>query len=108
MVGDKYLITIKDITLKSLLCKGQEIPREFYLHGLQVDEYEQDPQDTLTSLKKRIEVKIREEAHEMCQVQQDKIDRSFFQVSSRAMAKSLTTFMRAQDNIDKQSASVHH
>ena len=95
MVGDKYLITIKDITLKSLLCKGQEIPREFYLHGLQVDEYEQDPQDTLTSLKKRIEVKIREEAHEMRQVQQDKIDRSFFQVSSRAMAKSLTTSMRA-------------
>ena len=38
----------------------------------------------------------------MRQVQQDKIDRSFFQVSSRAMAKSLTTSMRAQDNIDKQ------
>ena len=29
MVGDKYLITIKDLTKKSMLCKSQEIPREF-------------------------------------------------------------------------------
>ena len=40
MVGDKYMITIKDLKLKSLLCQSQEIPREFYLHGAQVDEYE--------------------------------------------------------------------
>ena len=88
MVGDKYLITIKDLTLKSLLCTSQEIPREFYLHGLQVDEYEQDPQDTLDSLKKRIETKIREEAHEMQQVQPGKIDRSFFQVTSRSLPRN--------------------
>ena len=60
-VGDKYLFTLKDLTTKTLITSKQEIPREFAIYGVPVDELD-DPIDVLRNLKKRLEILIKKEA----------------------------------------------
>jgi hypothetical protein len=53
MQGDKYLVTLKNITSKKFLCKRQEMPREFALYGVPVEDLD-DPTDVFQTLKKRL------------------------------------------------------
>lgn len=42
--GDKYLLTLKDTTKKQFLCKRQEMPRDFTIYGVPVEDLD-DPTD---------------------------------------------------------------
>lgn len=77
MLGDKYLLTLKDTTKKTFLCKKQEIPRDFALYGVAVDDLE-DESAVMRTLKARLTDILREEAHEIEQVSPKKISREIF------------------------------
>lgn len=64
MIGDKYLLTLKDTTKKTFLCKKQEIPRDFVVYGVEVDDLE-DESAVMRTLKSRLSDIIREEADEI-------------------------------------------
>ena len=76
-LGDKYLITLQDMSTKKILCRKQEMPREYAIQGIAVDDLE-DPDDVMRSLRARLEAQLRLEAHEIRQIAEDKIDKSFF------------------------------
>jgi len=63
-MGDKYLLTLRDTTKRTFLCKKQEIPRDFAVFGVSVEDLE-DPSDVMRTLKARLESLLRGEAHEI-------------------------------------------
>jgi len=76
-MGDKYLLTLKDMTKKTFLCKKQEIPKDFAIYGVPVEDLD-DPADIMRTLKARLEYLLIEEAHQISQVSPTKISREFF------------------------------
>ena len=76
-MGDKYLLTLKDTTKKTFLCKKQEIPKDFAIYGVPVEDLD-DPADIMRTLKARLEYLLIEEAHQISQVSPTKISREFF------------------------------
>ena len=74
--GDKYLLTVKDVTAHKIICMKQELPREYALFGVPVEDLD-DPFDVFRTLKKRLETKFREDGHKLPESGL-KIDRSFF------------------------------
>lgn len=76
-IGDRYLLSLKDMVSKTFICKRQTVPREFAIYRVPVDELD-DPADVLRNLKERLVEKICNEAHLIRQVGADEIDKSFF------------------------------
>ena len=88
LIGDKYLLTLKDTTKKKFLCKKQEVPREFALYGVDVEDLE-DNSAVMRTLKDRLLDIVREEAHEIEQVSPIRISREIFaNPAKRAFAKA--------------------
>ena len=56
--GDKYLLSIKDLKKKAFVCIKQEMPHDFVLFGVPVEDLE-DPADVCRFLKTRISDLIR-------------------------------------------------
>ena len=76
-IGDMFLLTIKNSNEKRFICIKQVIPRNFALIGVPIANYD-DPSDIMRILKVRIQDKIRQEAHLIKELGNDKIDHSFF------------------------------
>ena len=80
--GDKYLLTLKDVSKRAFLCKRQELPRDYVLSGVPVEDLD-DPTDVLRILKERLAGQVREEAHLIKPVTPTSIDKSFFQAKAK-------------------------
>lgn len=59
--GDKYLLSLKDLKKKAFLCIKQEMPHDFVLFGVPVEDLE-DPADVFRFLKTRLANLIRSDA----------------------------------------------
>ena len=68
--GDKYQLTLKDVSTRQFLCKKQDVPRDFAIYQVPVDELD-DPGDVLRILKDRIAFQIRTDASSIKQVSAD-------------------------------------
>ena len=53
-IGDKYLLTLKDMTARNFICKRQNVPHQFAIYSVPVDELD-DPSDVLRILKERLQ-----------------------------------------------------
>lgn len=102
--GDKYLMTLKDTTKKQFLCKRQEMPRDFAIYEVPVEDLD-DPTDVFQTLKQRLEHQIREEAHLIVQSDPDKIDRAFFQIKRRPSLNA-TSSTKTKENLKNQRQAM--
>lgn len=82
--GDKYQLTLKDVSTRQFLCKKQDVPRDFAIYQVPVDELD-DPGDVLRILKDRIAFQIRTDASSIKQVSADQINKSFFMIRRTTM-----------------------
>ena len=56
--GDKYLLTLKILGEKKFICKRQDVPRDYAIYGVSVDDLD-DQSDVLRVLKGRLEEQVR-------------------------------------------------
>ena len=77
VMGDKYLMTLKCTKPNQFICKKQEVPRDFAIYQVPVDELD-DPGDVLRVLKDRLVNQIKNDFNKPWQISTALIDRSFF------------------------------
>ena len=91
MLGDKYHLSIKDVTKNVQICVRQEIPNSFALYQVPVEDLE-DPADVMENLRKRLRSKVRSEGQSMIEATNSKsLNQTFFAITKNTLGASLAS-----------------